>query len=310
QLEIASLVKRVEEEKTEEKTEENDGKFVLEYPEEFQESYGKELVLDKKPEHILIMTIQPVMTFYKLGINMDVIPESWSYPWPDDIGAEVISWHGDIDVEEVMSKNPDLIIMSEFSANKYKHVFEENNVPVYISRNFKTIEKTLEDMDIYAKAFGKEDKAAEIRAEIESEVEKLKENGAKGETRKILILSGVPIQYVQSENGFVGHLFDLLGMENVTPQETSSTGMYEINMENVVSKNPDLIICIGKGETAEEVKELYAEEFNKNIEVWEQVDGFKNDNIIYLDKGFANSCGINIINNLKTMNEMFKDGVK
>lgn len=285
-------------------------KFVLEYPESMQEKFGESIELEKTPENIVVMTTTPVQTLYELGVDLDAIPANDNIEWPEDIDAELLQTDMmTIDVESILARDPDLLILSEYSASGYQQIFEDNGITCYFTSAFKDLDSIKEEVDIFAKAFGKEEKAKEILKSFSDIEEEIAEISSKLGSPRTLVISGYPIEYVQTGDGFTGYMASLFNVDNITTEAQSMAGTTPINMENVVNENPELIIAIGSSLDEAEIKENYQAEFAKNAEVWNSVDAIKNDNIIYLDKTFAKSAGLRIIDNLQVLCEKFSSKV-
>lgn len=285
-------------------------KFILDYPESMQEQFGESIELAKTPEKIVVLTTTPVQTLYELGINMEAIPANSNIEWPVDIDAEIMQVDMmTIDVEAVLARDPDLLILSEYSAAGYQQTFEDNGITCYFTSAFKDLDSIKEEVDIFAKAFGKEDKAKEILQSFDDIEDEIAEISSKIASPKTLVISGYPIEYVQTSDGFTGYMASLFNVDNITTEAQSMAGTTAINMENIVNENPELIIAIGSSLDESEIKENYQAEFAKNPEVWNSVEAVKNDNIIYLDKTFAKSAGLRILDNLQILCDKFTEKV-
>lgn len=296
--------------KTEETATKKSEGFVLEYPERFKKAFGESLKLDKVPEKIVVMTTTPVQTLYELGIKMDTIPENKSIEWPKDLDAKRAPFEMvTIDTESIIANKPDLVILSQHSADQYKKLFEDNGIPCYFTSAFKDIETTKSEVTIFAKAFGKEKEGEAILNKfkgIEEKIAKIAETSKKPST---VVITGYPVKYVQTNEGFVGQMMSLFGINNITADAEAMAGMTPVNMEEIVSKNPSLIVAIGSSSDEKEIEKAYKAEFAKNPAVWNKIDAVKNNNIVYLDKSFERSAGIRIINNLEVLAEKFSKGV-
>lgn len=297
--------------KTEETAANKSEGFVLEYPEKLKKKFGESLKLDKTPDKIVVMTATPVQALYELGIKMEAIPESSSVDWPEDLDAKKLPFEMvTMDVESVMAEKPDLLILSEYSADQYKKTFEENGIPCYFTSAFKNIETTKQDVNIFAKAFGKEKEGKEILSRFKEVEDKIAKIAETSKSPKTLVMAGYPFKYVQTKDGFTGQMMSMFNIQNITEDADSMAGMSPINMEEILSKNPSLIVAIGSSKDEGEIEKAYKAEFAKNPEVWNKVDAVKNNNIVYLDKSFERSAGIRIVGNLNVLAEKFAKGVQ
>lgn len=284
--------------------------FVLEYPKHLKEKFGESIKLDKVPEKIVIMTTTPVLSLHELGVKLDTVPENESVKWPEDLNAKKVPVEMTVlDTESIIASKPDLLILSEHSAQQYKKVFEDNKIPVYYTSAFKNIEIIKEELGLFAKAFNKESEHKKILERFTAVENKIKEVSDKLEAKKTLVISGYPLKYVQNKDGYVGQMASLFKSENIIENAKSMAGMSPINMEEIVEKNPEIIIAVGYANDEKEVEENYKKEFDKSKDVWNKVDAVKKGNIIYLDKSFQKSAGIKIIEHLEVLSEKFSKGV-
>lgn len=105
-----------------------------------------------------------------------------------------------------------------------------------------------------------------------------------GEEKSILILMTFPDGFylVATENSYVGNLVELAGGKNVYGKDTSGdeNGFVSINPEDMVQKNPDIIMVFAHYN--EESAFKYMKDEFKTDSAWQYYDAVKKDNIVYL----------------------------
>lgn len=105
-----------------------------------------------------------------------------------------------------------------------------------------------------------------------------------GEEKSVLILMTFPDGFylVATENSYVGNLVELAGGKNVYGKDTSGdeNGFVSINPEDMVQKNPDIIMVFAHYNEASAFK--YMKDEFKTDSAWQYYDAVKKDNIVYL----------------------------
>ena len=86
---------------------------------------------------------------------------------------------------------------------------------------------------------------------------------------------------VATDKSYVGNLVKIAGGDNIFESESSS--FIQVNMEEIIKRNPDKILIMTHAVPVE-AKKTVEEEFAKDT--WKQLDAIKNNEVHYLDNGY------------------------
>lgn len=119
---------------------------------------------------------------------------------------------------------------------------------------------------------------------------------------KVLILMGLPGSYIAAtKNSYVGNLVELSGAENIV---ISDKEFEQVNLEYILSKNPDYILRTAHA-MPEVVNKMFEEEF-KNNSAWQHFDAVKNNKVIDLNsKIFGMTAGFDYTEALLDLEKIF-----
>lgn len=295
------------------------GGFTLEYPADMQAlGYTEPVVLDEKPERVVCLSAAPVLALYELGVNMVGVPNSMVVTWPEDLAANAatvsfsVMSPEDFDYEAVVALEPDLVMLAMNGADTAGAKLEELGIDVYYlyaghTVSYDSIKMQTETL-IDAFATDETSKAAgeDIMnrfAELEANVENAKTAFA-GKSVMVLQSGSAEVHYVQTANGTLGSMLQMIGFENVYENETSS--MVQLDYEQALDYNPDYVVCVGATDAATH-KTLMEEAFAMNPEYWNAIPAVENGNVVCVDVTYVSSAGINVIDNITNLIDVMSE---
>lgn len=297
----------------------NDTTFTLEYPEDMQEmGFTEPIVLDEKPERVVSLSTAPVLALYELGVNLVGVPNSMVVTWPEDLeeNAETVSFSvmspEDFDYEAVVALEPDLVLLASSGADTAGAKLEELGINVYYLAAGHTVsyESIKMQTKVLIDAFGtdEESKAAgeEIIQRFEDLEATLEETKSAFEGKSVMVLQSgsAEIHYIQTKNGTLGSMLNMIGFENVYVNEESS--MVQLDYEQALDYDPDYLVCVGATDAVTH-QTVMEEAFNNNPEYWNAIEAVKNGNIIYVDVTYCSTAGINIIDNINNLIDIMSE---
>ena len=290
----------------ESKDENTEGKFVLEYPEDMQElGYTEPIVLDEVPERVVSLSAAPVLALYELGVNLVGIPNSMVVTWPEDLkeSTETVSFSvmspDDFDYESVVDLEPDLVLLAYNGADTAGKTLESLGIPVYYLYAGHTVpyESIVGQTNALIDAFSVDDESKAAGEKIQARFEALDQNveAAKEafEGKSVMVLqSSGDAHYIQTENGTLGSMAQMIGLENVYTNDQSS--MVQLDYEQALDYDPDIVMCVG-AEDAEGHKELMETAFAQNPDYWNSIPAIAEGRVLYLPVSYVSTAGINVI---------------
>ena len=280
-------------------------KIELAYPESMQEQgFTEPVILEKPPVRVVSLANTPVLVLRALGIPQAAVPDTKIVEWPEDmkeIPRIQTGMRSNIDIESVVSLQPDLVIVGIHAKDTYGKLLEQENIPVYYVEAGPGVSyQSVKDMTLcLTDALGKNSKAAEdIRKSFAEAEEKAAEERTANKGKKVMIIQGsAPHYYLQNNTGTTGSMFQMLGYDNVAASDAGS--MVPLNQEEALSYQPDLLVFVEAMNGAEEHKAIMEKEFARNAAYWGQFEAISKKQVLYLPKWFAVSGGLEEIQQLE-----------
>ena len=260
-------------------------------------------VTNSNGEEVVVATSVAVTEILdKLGVEVSGVPTT-SYELPKSTkDATKVGSPMNPDLEIIKSLNPTCVVSVDTLGSDFEKQFTENNIPSMFV-NLSTVDGLKETIVNLGEKFDKSEKAAEIIAELENKENEL--NLSKRENKEdILILFGAPGSVmVSTDNSYVGNLVKIAGGNNIFESESSS--FIQVNMEEIIKRNPDKILIMTHA-VPDEAKKAVEEEFAKAT--WQQLDAIKNNKVYYLENGyFGMSANLKVIEALDKLGAILNE---
>lgn len=260
-------------------------------------------VTNSNGEEVVVATSVAVTEILdKLGVEVSGVPTT-SYELPESTkDATEVGSPMNPDLEIIKSLNPTCVVSVDTLGSDFEKQFTENNIPSMFV-NLSTVDGLKETIVNLGEKFDKSEKAVEIIAELENKENEL--NLSKKENKEdILILFGAPGSVmVSTDNSYVGNLVKIAGGNNIFESESSS--FIQVNMEEIIKRNPDKILIMTHA-VPDEAKKTVEEEFAKAT--WQQLDAIKNNKVYYLENGyFGMSANLKVIEALDKLGVILND---
>lgn len=286
-----------------------DTQFVLEYPADMQAlGFTDTLVMEKAPERIVCLSTSPVLALHELGANIIGVPISTVVVWPEDLvnNTESVTFSvmgENYDFEAVLALEPDLVMLASAARDTAGAALESLGVTVYYVYAGHTVsyESVKMQTEVLIDAFDMTEESVAagqaIMARFAALEARLEETKAKYEGKSVLVLQSntATSHYAQTEKGTLGSMVDMIGFTNVYENEGAS--LAQVDMEQMLSYNPDYIICVGSG-SAEYQESLMQQAYDSNPDYWYAIEAVANGNVICLDVSYISSAGINVIDKI------------
>ena len=252
-----------------------------------------------KGEEVVVATSVAVTEILdKLGVKVSGVPTT-SYDLPESTkDATEVGSPMNPDMEIIKSLNPTVVVSVDTLGEDYKKTFTQNNIPSEFV-NLTNVDGLKETVKTLGERFDKSDKAAEILKELEDKEAAL--NSEEKNDEKVMILFGAPGSVmIGTDKSYVGNLVKICGGNNIFSEGNSS--YMPVNMEEIISKNPDKIL-VTMHALPEETKKTIEEELAKDS--WKTINAVKNDKVIYLDtEYFGMSANLKAIEALDMLGDI------
>lgn len=271
---------------TEEKTEEKADTTQTSYPLVITDANEREVELENKPEKVVVLSATLLAPYCAvggevIGISDDVLERE---DIPEDVKKlPTVGPVYNIDMEKLMSLEPDFIIIQKGIHDRYVPMLEQSGIP-FVVLQMKTYEDTLQGIGILGDITGNQHEAQEIVDKSKEKVDEIVDK-LPAENKKVAILYVTSEDVsIKLENSIAGDVANILKLDNmssgVKPAKMGSETA-PFSMERIVEYDPDVILVT----TMVHSKEIAEERMKKDVETnpaWSELRAIKEGNMKYL----------------------------
>ncbi|CAM4079488.1 ferrichrome ABC transporter substrate-binding protein [Bacillus manliponensis] len=222
-------------------------------------------------EMLHILDVKPVglpTTTHKLPEGFDQITQ---------IGSAI-----EPDVEKIVSLQPDIVVGPESIKDSLEKKITNGNVKTaYLPTD--SYEDLIVSFEALGKALGKEKEANKYLADLEKKEKAILKDLEGKKAPKVMVLFGSGESFMlMNETTYVGSLVKKLGAQNIVTEQLKTKESYvPLNMEDVITANPDAILLVSHGDPKAALEQFKTDV--KNNGAWEKLNAFKNDKVQALD---------------------------
>lgn len=278
------------------------------------ENADRDLTFDKPPERVVALYQQEAELMAALGLEDKLVGYSMvSDNTPEEYAEKLkdvpVLAEDDYPSQEVLLENdPDFLIGSErtFIDNGVGTVEEldDMGISAYVTESEKpeTIDNMVfKEIEEISRIFGVEDRGEELIQSMKEEIDDIEEEvGDVDDPVKVFYMSSPEAGSVQTTGGISldNHLIELAGGENIFKDEDEY--LFEVNWEEVIDRDPDVIVtsyCCGT--EPEDLEDVITE--NDSLK---DVTAVKNNN--FVAAGVEDTTGnVRVVRGLKTLAKGF-----
>lgn len=289
--------------------------FTMYYPAHLQEQFGETTQLDKVPERIVCLSNTALQVLARLDIHPVAITSNatsglpdWVYELPTiSVGMK------SLDVESIISYEPDLVILGSYQKEAYGQNFEDAGIDCFYTSEGPSISysQTKDETLCLAKSFGGDEFEAELASEFEAVEQRCADFTATHETQTMMIFFYQPGTYQQTSKGYLGSMLAMLPFENLTDSLVDGDSpTTTIDTEITLGLNPDIIFAISpSAPSAEVLQETFEATFDENRTLWNQLDAVANNNIVYLGGEYVTSKGLQTVSSINALIDLLEDRI-
>lgn len=288
--------------------------FSIGYPSYLQESQGEALVLEEKPEDIVVLSNSALQILVACGIEpVAVTSPHVQIDYPDWVRELPVISTGmsDLDSESVISMQPDLVIMGVHLKEDYGQQFQDAGIPVYYTSEGPSItyQEVKEEAITLTESFGTKEQLEKMKSDFAEVEQRAADFREKWDSKQMMILFGAPPSYQQTSKGYLGSILAMLPFENMADQVLSEDSRTApLDLESLLEVNPEILFAISPtAQSAEDLQAVYAEEFEKNPKIWSSLQAVKNDQVIWLSNEYVTSKGVHIIQSIHSLIDMLEE---
>lgn len=206
------------------------------YPLTVKDDTGTEVTFEQAPAKIVSLAPSETEAIYAIGSGEQVVGVDSFSNYPEEAVAKQLVGDMTTNIEVVTGLNPDLVIASSsLNVDAIKQL-RELNIPVFATDPL-TYDAVVAKIETLGKIMNKQAEAAVV-ADHMIQVKQQVTDAVKDAEKKNVYLEFSPGWTVGSGT-FLDELLTLAGGTNVAG---GSAGWFEVNAEEVVAKNPQLIV--------------------------------------------------------------------
>lgn len=240
--------------------------------------FDREVVFEKEPERVIAIMPADAETINDLNATDKLVGIGSYVDYPEEIlDLPRVATGQDMNSEEIISLDPDLLVMSDMATTK-------EQIDVYLNAGIKvimtpadSIEDVYKSLEIVGNALNKETEATDKINQLKVDFEKLAENKEQNQG-KTVYFEVSPLEYglwTAGNNTFMQEISDILGLTNIFEDVD---GWAEVSEEEVISRNPDYIVTIAMAfdESVSPIDEILQRPG------WQDISAIKNNKILNL----------------------------
>lgn len=257
---------------------------------------GNPITLPENIEKIISLGPSNTEILIALGVSDKIIATDDYSPKVGEGEIETFSMLTP-DVERIVSLAPDVIFVTGMSKvggeDPFKLVADTGVSIIYIPSST-SIDDIKEDIRFIAKVMRENEKGNAIVADMEKEIENIRQAGADVTEKKTVYfeIAAAPAMYSFGGSTFLNEMIEIIGAENVFAAEES--GWLSVSDESVVSANPDVILT-SVNYIDDPVGEI------KSRAGWADIKAVRDNAVYYIDTDASNRPSQNIIKALTEM---------
>ncbi len=223
---------------------------------------GRNVVLRQKPQRIVVLSTSFLDVLYGVGGKAAGRPSSktpQTFPAQQEIPE--VGFIYNVNVEQVLTLQPDLIIGFQGIHDKLIPTFESSKIPVMILK-MKTYDDILAKVKLFGEIAGTEEQAEKLLAAMQASINEVTAK-LPNQSKKVIILHATAKNVtVELEHSIAGNVAAILKLKNIAAGSTPIAGDSETtpySLEKLVEGDADAILVVTMGNMAEIEKRMKAD---------------------------------------------------
>ncbi len=246
---------------------------------------------DKFPQRIISLGPSITEELYLLRLENKIVGvTTYCQRPPQAQKIEKIGTAIEVNLEKVISLQPDLVLATSLTNPKAKEKLENlgiKTITIPLAKNFREICKHFLEL---GKIVGREKEAEEIVYRAKMTVSSFKQKVKELPRPKVLVQVGAKPLWVAPKDSFINDFIEIAGGINVGP--SGKSGLY--SREEVLKRNPDVIIITTMGIVGEEEKKIWQR--------YKTISAVRNNRIYIVDSDKL--CSPTPVSFVKTLEEI------
>ena len=246
---------------------ENQSSSTSEFPLTITDFVGREVTIEEEPERIVSLAPSVKELIFAVGAGDKVVGVTDYDTYPEEV-ADIpkVGGFSGTNIEMVTAQEPDLIFASTLSGQEEVEALENLGIPVLVVEA-KSIDQIYESINLISSINNAEEKGNEIINEMKSKIDEISNKVKDKEKVNVFYLVDANGNWTAGKGTFIDEIINLAGGNNIA---SDTDGWVQYSLEEIVNKNPDVIITAPHAGNIEELKTL---------EGYKDTNAVKNNNV-------------------------------
>ena len=213
------------------------------FPVTIKDATGKDIVLEAPPEKIVSLIPSNTEILFGLGLDDEIVGVNDYDDYPPEAAKKEKVGSMEFNIEQIIALQPDIVFAHESgmaSLDGAMDQLEAAGVKVFVVANASDFNETYTTIEQLGRATGKLPEAQKIIANMKAKVEEIQAKLQDVEPKKVFVeTSDEPEIYTPGKDTFMQEMLNMIHAENIA---ADTTGWFKIDAEQIITKNPDVIV--------------------------------------------------------------------
>ncbi|OIN97207.1 hypothetical protein AUJ66_04040 [Candidatus Desantisbacteria bacterium CG1_02_38_46] len=241
----------------------------------FFDSTGMKVEITKVPQRIISLSPSITESLFELGIGDRIVGVTiYCNRPPEAKSKEKVGTLLNVNLEKIITLKPDIIFIGE-EGNRPEIIrkLRKVSINVFAFGKVENFKKACQDFQMLGEIAGRKNRAKNIVKEITKKMEEIKKRIKNMPPVKVFCQLGSDPIVTAGKGTFIDELIHIAGGINIAHNITQRYARF--SREQVIKKNPDVIIIVTMGE--------YTEKEKKTWYKFKELPAVKNNRIYIID---------------------------
>lgn len=207
---------------------------------------GKTITLAAPAQRIISLAPSNTEILFAVGAGGQVVGRDTfsDYPAEAQKAADIGGGFGELEIETLLSLNPDLVLAADIIAPEQIQALEDLGLTVFLLSNPVTLDEMYDNLRVAARLTGHETEAESLIADLEARVTAVEEKLAGVETSPLVFYeldaTDPNAPWTSGPGTFIDTLITMAGGRNLG--STLEDSWVQISLEELIVQNPDIIL--------------------------------------------------------------------
>jgi len=260
------------------------------------DDFGYNVTIEKVPKKIVSLAPSNTEILFALGLGDKIagVTDYCNYP-PEALNKTKVGGYSTINIEKIVALKPDLVVAAYGNGIENIETLRNLNITV-VALNPQNIDDIKKNIELLGKVTGTEENASKLIDQINEKIDAVKDVvEGKKRVRVAHIIWHDPI-YISGNNTFINEIITIAGGENVF---ADLDGYVAINIENLIEKNPGVIIVSSGGGMGGKKNVVY--DWVVSDERLKGINAVKNGRVYVIDADIISRPSYRIVEAVETV---------